>query len=75
MRRRVSFDCDSDGSTSCGGCHDERGEEQERRENGAEFAEECRYDQNFMVILPSTSARSEPLCEMSDEWTRITSHQ
>ena len=30
--RRVCFYCDSDGSTSCAGGDDERGEEQDRRE-------------------------------------------
>ena len=47
-RKRVTFDCDSDGSTPCGGCGDERIEEQDGSENGSDDTEECRNDQNFV---------------------------
>ena len=40
-RKNVMFDCGSDRSTSCEGFDDERGEEQDRSENGSEDAEEC----------------------------------
>ena len=49
-RERVMFDCDSDGSTSCGGCEEERGEEQDGSENGSEDTEGCRKDPNLVGI-------------------------
>ena len=52
-RRRVRSDWDSDASTSC----------------GSECAEKCEADQNFVGFLLSSSSESEPLCEMSSEWT------
>ena len=62
--KRVMFDCNSDGSTLYGGCEEERGEEQDTSENGSEDTKECRTDPNFLGILVSSSAGSEPLCEM-----------
>ena len=56
---------------SCGGCEEERGEEQDVSETGSEDTEEARNDPNFVVILLSSSAGSEPLCEMASERTPI----
>ena len=55
-RRRVRSDWNSDASTSC----------------GSECAEKCWADPNLVGILLSSSSESEPLCEMSSEWTPIT---
>ena len=63
----VRFDCDGDAPTSCGGCEDKRGEKLARSENGSENEEGCKKDSKFLVILLSSLAESEPLCEMAAE--------
>ena len=51
--KRVRFDSVRDASTSC----------------GSGCAEQCEADPKPVGILLSSSSESEPLCEMSSEWT------
>ena len=66
---RVRFDCDSKVSKSCGGCEEKRGEKQSGSENGSEDEGGCKKGPNRVRILLSSSAESEPFCEMANEWT------
>ena len=51
--RQDRFECDSDASTSC----------------GSGCTEKCEMDPNLVGILLSSLSPSDPLCEMSSEWT------
>ena len=48
---------------------EERGETQAGSEDGSGDDEGCKKDPNFVGILLGSSADSEPLCEMTNEWT------
>ena len=68
-RCMASFDCDGGAPVSCGGCGEERGDAQVGNEGRSRDIEGFRKDSNLPEMLLSNSVESEPLCEMSSEWT------